>query len=259
MTRLLVCAELVRARYGYREVLSGVSFDLRRGQALGIVGPAGAGKTTMLRLLAGLLAPAGGTLQIDGRAPHLASRRTAVGYFAGDFTLPGSVRADAWGRLATGTVLTVERRPLRALSRGARQMLGLRATLARERLDLVLLDEPWETLDADGSAWLTSTLLTKRDHGASLVLTSEQHHDLVRVCDVFLVMLHQRGVLVHAHQLNPSGIATAADLDAAIEALRTPAPPLRPVAEAVEAGRAPEVQSGLRLDGTDLSPPSQPG
>ena len=36
MTRLLVCAELVRARYGYREVLSGVSFDLRRGQALGI-------------------------------------------------------------------------------------------------------------------------------------------------------------------------------------------------------------------------------
>lgn len=260
MSRLLVSAEAVRVRYGAREVVSGVTFDLRAGQSLGIVGPAGSGKTTILRVLAGLLPVAEGGLRIDGRPSRVASVRTRVGYFAGDFTLPGAVRADAWGRLATADALTRERRPLRALSRGARQLLGLRATLARDQLDLILLDEPWEALDADGCAWLSSTLLAKRDHGAGIVLASERHQELVHVCDVFLFLVHQRGVVLHAHHLNPQGPVSAAQLDARLEALRArPPDPSEGVGAPVEASGAQEVQSMLLVDGPRRPPPAQTG
>lgn len=260
MRPLLVNAESVRARYGAREVLSGVTFDLRGGQSLGVVGPAGSGKTTLLRLLAGLLPVSGGLLRIGGRAPHLAPLRTRLGYFAGDFSLPGSVRADAWGRLATSTSLTREHRPLRTLSRGARQLLGLRATLSRDHLDLILLDEAWDALDADGAAWLSSTLLAKRDHGAGIVLASERHHDLAQVCDLFLLLVHQRGTVVRAHDLNPSGPVSAAQLDAAVETLRQrTTPPEAGGAQLVEAGGVQEVQSGLCADSSVRPPPTQPG
>ena len=220
MNDVLISAREVSARYGRREVFHAVSFHLSANQSLGVIGPNGAGKTTLLRILAGLLTPSEGDLRISGLPPRDAVARISTAYFAGDFTLPGSVRACDWGNLATGDVLTPERRRIRTLSRGTRQMLGLRTVLARPHLGLIILDEPWEALDPDGARWLSSTLAAKRDRGAAVVLSSHHLHDLAGVCDAYLFLVNQRGTVLKAHELSPVGPVTAALLTEMLERLR---------------------------------------
>jgi ABC-2 type transport system ATP-binding protein len=216
----LISARDLAARYGRREVFHGLSFELDAGQSLGVIGPNGAGKTTLLRVIAGLLTASGGELSGADGYPHAAIRTLQTAYFAGDFTLPGAVRARDWGTLGTGNMITPERRRIRTLSRGTRQLLGLRTVLSRPHLDLIVLDEPWEALDHDASRWLTRTLESKRDRGAAVVLASHALQDLAGLCDEYLFLVNCRGSLFKAHELSSAGPVTAALLSAALERLQ---------------------------------------
>ena len=217
------------ARYGAREVFHDVSFELRGGQALGVVGASGAGKTTLLRMLVGLLRPTAGDIRLDGRYPRDAAMRAGSAYFAGEATLPGRVRASAWGTLGTGERVMTEGRRLRTLSRGTRQLLGLRTVLGREPLRFVMLDEPWEGLDPDAARWLSAVLETKRDRGAAVILSSHRLHDLAGVCDLYLVLANHQAMLLPAHEISPVGPVTAAALTAAFDRLRGGAASFRAV------------------------------
>ena len=210
----------VSLRYGRRLVLSGVSFDVGAAQCLGVLGASGSGKTTLLRSLIGCLTPATGEVRIDGLLPRDALTRVGVAYFAGEATLPGFVRASMWGALGAGDTVTADRRPLRALSRGTRQLLGLRTVLGRHPLGLVVLDEPWEGLDTDAATWLTSTLASKRDRGAAVVVSSHRAEDVAGLCDAYLLLLPHQIVLVHAHELGPIGGVTPTVLTRTIDRLR---------------------------------------
>jgi ABC-type multidrug transport system ATPase subunit len=198
--------------YRRREVIEGLTFEVASNQVLGIIGPNGAGKTTVLRALAGLISPSRGDVRVRGMPPRRAAARVNVAYFAGDFTLPGSVRAAHWGNLATGNPITPEQRRIRTLSRGTRQLLGLRTVLARPHLALVVLDEPWEGLDVDGARWLSRTIEAKRDRGATVVLASHDPNDLAGACDLYLFLVNRRGSLFKAHELSSEGPVTAAVL-----------------------------------------------
>jgi ABC-type Mn2+/Zn2+ transport system ATPase subunit len=144
--------------------------------------------------------------------PRRAAERVNIAYFAGDFTLPGSVRACHWGSLATGDRITPERRRIRTLSRGTRQLLGLRTVLSRAHLALIVLDEPWEGLDQDGSRWLSRTIEAKRDRGATVVLSSHDPNDLAGICDAYLFLVNRCGSLFKPHELSPAGTVTSAVL-----------------------------------------------
>jgi ABC-type multidrug transport system ATPase subunit len=151
--------------------------------------------------------------------PRRAVARVNVAYFAGDFTLPGSVRARHWGSLATGNPITPEQRRIRTLSRGTRQLLGLRTVLSRPHLGLVVLDEPWEGLDVDGARWLSRTIEAKRDRGAAVVLASHDPSELAGTCDLYLFLVNRRGSLFKAHELSSTGPVTAAVLANVLERL----------------------------------------
>jgi ABC-2 type transport system ATP-binding protein len=226
VTPLLVVRD-VSARYGRREVFRGVSFALAAGRALGVLGPNGAGKTTLLRLLAGLVTWSGGDVRIGGRAPGEALAHTPIAYFGGEATLPGHVRASRWSALVAGEPVVPEPRPIRTLSRGSRQLLGLRTVLARHPLALVLLDEPWEGLDPDSARWLSRTLETKRDRGAAVVLASHYIQDLAGICDEYLFLVGDRPTLLKAHELTAVGPVTAAVLTDVYDRLRGGPPTLR--------------------------------
>ena len=230
MSDAVVSAREVSARYRRREVFHGLSFELCANQLLGVIGPNGAGKTTLLRVIAGLLPASEGDVRVRGMEPRQAVARLNVAYFAGDFTLPGAVRACDWASLATGDALTPERRRIRTLSRGTRQLLGLRTVLSRPHLGLVVLDEPWEALDVDASRWLSRTLEAKRDRGAAVVLASHDPHDLAGICDLYLFLVNRHGTLFKAHELSAVGPVTPALLAAMLERLQLDATaPLRAV------------------------------
>jgi ABC-2 type transport system ATP-binding protein len=130
------------------------------------------------------------------------------------------VRAVNWGKLGTGEAVTPERRRLRTLSRGTRQLLGLRTVLGREPLSLVVLDEPWEGLDPDAARWLSTIVETKRDRGAAVVLSSHRLHDLAGVCDAYLFLVNQRATWLHAQEISSAGPVTAASLTDVFDRLR---------------------------------------
>jgi ABC-2 type transport system ATP-binding protein len=220
MREMALFVRELSARYGRREVFHDVSFELGSGQALGVVGPNGAGKTTMLRIVAGLIAPASGDVRLDGLLPRDALPRMGFGYFAGESTLPGSVRASAWGTLGNGDPVMVERRRIRALSRGTRQLLGLRTVFGRQHLRLLVLDEPWEGLDPDGARWLSTMIEAKRDRGAAVVLSSHRLHDLAGLCDSYLFLINHRSTVMKAYEISPVGPVTAATLMQVFDRLR---------------------------------------
>ena len=212
MSEGLLAVRDISLHYGRREVIDGLTFEVASNQVLGIIGPNGAGKTTVLRAIAGLIAASRGHVLLRGIPLGRAVSRVNLAYFAGDFTLPGSVRARDWGSLATGNPITPEQRRIRTLSRGTRQLLGLRTVLSRPHLALVVLDEPWEGLDVDGARWLSRTIEAKRDRGAAVVLASHDPNDLAGACDLYLFLVNRRGSLFKAHELSSAGPVTAAVL-----------------------------------------------
>lgn len=197
------------AQYGRREVFRDLTFDLRMGQSLGVLGANGAGKTTLLRMLVGCLSPAVGDVRIGGFRARDAMRRTSVAYFAGAATLPPNVRATAWGTLGSGEAILPDRRRIRALSQGMKQLLGLRTVLSRHPLQMIVLDEPWEGLDAESSRWLDATLESKRDRGAAVVVSSHRVHDLAGFCDEYLFLMPHEAMLMKAHEIARVGPVTA--------------------------------------------------
>ncbi len=220
MTPVLLSVRQVSARYGRREVFRGVSFDVRASHSLGVLGANGAGKTTLLRMLVGGVTPASGDVRIAGLPPRHALSKTGVAYFAGAATLPPSARAAAWGALGNGDRVTADRRPIRVLSHGSRQLLGLRTVLSRQPLQLVVLDEPWEGLDTEGARWLSATLESKRDRGAAIIVSSHRLHDLAGLCDAYLFLMPHQAILLKAHEIARVGPVTAALLTDVFDRVR---------------------------------------
>ena len=225
MTTVVVSVRQASAQYGRREVFRDLSFVVRAGQSLAVLGANGAGKSTLLRMLVGCLTPVRGEVRIGGRPARHALRQTGIAYFAGAATLPPSVRAAAWGTLGNGDAITVDRRRLRVLSHGARQLLGLRTVLSRHPLQLVVLDEPWEGLDPEGARWLSATLESKRDRGAAVVVSSHRLHDLAEMCDAYLFLMPHQAVVLRAHELARGGVVAAEVLSEVFDRLRDRAAP----------------------------------
>jgi ABC-type multidrug transport system ATPase subunit len=113
-----------------------------------------------------------------------------------------------------------DRRPIRALSQGLKQLLGLRTVLSRHPLQLVVLDEPWEGLDSESSRWLNATLELKRDRGAAVVVSSHRLHDLAGLCDDYLFLMPHEARLLKAPEISRVGPVTAALLADTFDRLR---------------------------------------
>jgi ABC-2 type transport system ATP-binding protein len=163
---VLVDLHDVRKRLGATMALDGVSLQIARGEMFGVIGPDGAGKTTMLRLICGLLRPDSGTVRLQGDDPARV-RRTAtavIGYLSQRFSLYGDLSIDEniefFARIHGVTDFHARRtrlleltglQPFRArladrLSGGMKQKLALACTLVHEP-PLLVLDEPTTGVD----------------------------------------------------------------------------------------------------------------
>lgn len=188
--------------------LSNIDLSIREHEFLGIIGPNGGGKTTLLKILLGLLEPQAGTVRVFGAPPHTSRHR--IGYVpqqarvdptvpatALDIVLMGRLKASSWGpsyRRAdldaardalnrTGT-LDLAERPLATLSGGQRQrVLVARALVADAQL--LLLDEPTTGIDPRREEELFDLLARL---GSSMALVMVTH-------DISLALAHAHTVV----------------------------------------------------------------
>ena len=217
-TPVLVAAELAKSfASGKRKVqaLDGVSFAIRPGAVTGLIGPDGAGKTTLMRLAAGLLVPDAGTIQVlglDATRESLAVQAT-LGYMPQRFGLyedlsvqenldlyadlqgvPKNARAERYGELMQMTGLAAFTRRLAGrLSGGMKQKLGLACTLVRAPR-LLLLDEPTVGVDpvSRRELWAIVDRLV-RAQGMSVLLSTAYLDEAERCAEV--ILLHQGKIL----------------------------------------------------------------
>ncbi|HEY3382860.1 MAG TPA: ABC transporter ATP-binding protein [Vicinamibacterales bacterium] len=166
MSDIAVTLDRVSKRFGQIVAVNDVSLEIRRGEMFGLIGPDGAGKTTTIRLICGLLNTDAGRIQVLGHDPvrhHSAVTRTA-GYFSQRFSLYGDLSVDEniaffaeihglshfeerRNRLLDMTQLTPFRQRLaERLSGGMKQKLALACTLVHEP-QIILLDEPTTGVD----------------------------------------------------------------------------------------------------------------
>lgn len=161
---------------GRRLLFADVSFALSAGQAMVVSGPNGVGKSSLLRLAAGLLRPEQGAVTRAGQialadeAPALDPAlplRQALDFWAG---IDGG---DAEAALASVGLDRLEDVPVRMLSTGQRRRATLARTLAA-RAEIWLLDEPANGLDSDAIAMLEALIAAHRVQGGIAVVASHQ-------------------------------------------------------------------------------------
>ena len=195
-TRLELAA--VTKSFGKRQVLNQAWLQLRAGEAVGLIGANGAGKTTLLRIAAGLVRPDSGSVRWS---PMTGDDESRIRYFGGEMTMPAAVPARRWASLFG--VAVDDRRRIGQLSRGSRQLLGLKVLLSGNEADLILLDEPWEGLDPEGSAWLTETVRRWRAADTAILISSHRLYDLDAVCTRYLLLESGRCQAVMDRELRP--------------------------------------------------------
>ena len=194
MTSLLEARGLAK-RFGARTIFSGVDLAFSEREITGLVGANGAGKTTLLRTLLGFVSPSAG--EVARSVPP-----GAVEHFGGAPTLPPQLSARAWVRLVSrGAATCDDPRPIRTLSRGSRQVLGLSTVLARRDAQVFLLDEPWEGLDPDGSRWLSATLRQRRDDRCGVLVSSHRLYDLAGLCGRYAFLAKGRVTVLAAAEI----------------------------------------------------------
>ncbi|WP_166866545.1 ABC transporter ATP-binding protein [Salinibacterium sp. ZJ70] len=208
--------------FGERRAVSDVTFDVARGGAFGLLGPNGSGKTTIIRLLNGLLAPTSGSVEVLGTAmtPANADRlRERIGVQT-DTNLYESLSVDenlrTWGALYGMSSAAIESRIREVLdvlglgerraslvgqlSKGMRQKVAI-ARAVLHTPELLFLDEPTAGLDPEAAADLIDYLRGLiRTGDTTVVLTTHQLHGLETLCDHLGIL--RAGALVTAGEVD---------------------------------------------------------
>ena len=195
-------------RYGSLTALSDVSFAIRPGEILGLIGPNGSGKTTLFECLGGVLPADGGALLREAR-PLSPAERTATIFYLPDGIAPwptetlrwalhfvvgfwrtdgepaaAALRADVVDRLELAPLLDAR---IGALSKGQRKRALLAIGLLTPQ-PILLADEPFDGLDLRQTREVARTLRHYAAAGRTMLLSIHQIADAARVCDRFVLL-----------------------------------------------------------------------
>ncbi|OJW02319.1 MAG: ABC transporter [Microbacterium sp. 67-17] len=204
----------LRKQYGRRTALHGLTLSVTPGTVFGLIGPNGAGKTTTLRMLVDIIRPTSGTARVLGTDPRTggAALRRRIGYVPGEFRMEGRATGrrlldfytSVSGPVSPGRIdHLAERlscdlsRPVRTLSKGNKQKLGLIQAFMHEP-PLLILDEPTSGLDPLMQREFLGLVHEARQNGQTVLLSSHVLSEIQQAADEVAVLSQGRIVAAGA-------------------------------------------------------------
>src|SRR5512133_3065529 len=199
-------------KFGTTTALEGISFSVNESEVFGIIGPDGAGKTTLFRIITTLLLPDTGEISVLGKDCRTGYRelRKEIGYMPGRFSLYqdlsveenlhfyatvfGTTVKENYSLIADiySQIEPFKKRLAGKLSGGMKQKLALSCALIHKP-DLLVLDEPTTGVDAVSRSEFWTMLSRLKDHGITIIVSTPYMDEAMR-CD--RVALIQNGIIL---------------------------------------------------------------
>ena len=167
----LVYLDHVTKNYGHEVALMDVSLNIQPGRIIGLLGPNGSGKTTIIKLINGLLQPSLGNIYIHGQLPSPASKKV-VSYLH-----------------------LQPNQKLNSLSKGNKEKVQLILVMSREA-DLYVLDEPIGGVDPAARDYILRTIIQNRRPNSSVLISTHLIADIEQVLDE-AIFINQGRILLH--------------------------------------------------------------
>ena len=205
----LVYLDHVTKNYGHEVALMDVSLNIQPGRIIGLLGPNGSGKTTIIKLINGLLQPSLGNIYIHGQLPSPASKKIvsylpdttylnenmkivdAINYFQ-DFYADFNVQRAY--QLLNDLHLHPNQK-LNSLSKGNKEKVQLILVMSREA-DLYVLDEPIGGVDPAARDYILRTIIQNRRPNSSVLISTHLIADIEQVLDE-AIFINQGRILLH--------------------------------------------------------------
>ena len=205
----LVYLDHVTKNYGHEVPLMDVSLNIQPGRIIGLLGPNGSGKTTIIKLINGLLQPSLGNIYIHGQLPSPASKKVvsylpdttylnenikisdAISYFQ-DFYSDFNVQRAY--QLLNDLHLNPNQK-LNSLSKGNKEKVQLILVMSREA-DLYVLDEPIGGVDPAARDYILRTIIQNRRPNSSVLISTHLIADIEQVLDE-AIFINQGRILLH--------------------------------------------------------------
>ena len=208
-TPTLSCRNLYKSYLPGCFVLNDFSLECAPGKIIGLLGPNGCGKSTLIKLICGILSPDRGEILICGE-PRSEGTNARVSY------LPERTYFDSWMRvneliayfadfyedfdvdMARGLLRDLgiaENARLRTLSKGTKEKVQLVMVMSR-RARLYLLDEPIAGVDPAARDYILQTIITNYNKDATVIITTHLIRDIEPVLDEFIFMSHGGKILL---------------------------------------------------------------
>lgn len=201
---LFECRDLVK-HFGNIKALDGVSFSIERGKIVGLLGPNGSGKTTIMKIANGLLTPTSGNVIIDGKTPSPSTKKI-VSYLPERTYIPDSMSvrqllnffSDFYTDFSRETALTMmnslgiqETQEIKQMSKGTREKVQLIMVMSRKAL-LFLLDEPIGGVDPATRDYIIRTIIGNYNKEASIIISTHLISEVENILDDVLFRTKER-------------------------------------------------------------------
>lgn len=201
MSETLLKVRDLKKSYGAHTVLKGVSYDIEQGKIVGLLGPNGCGKTSMIKSIVGLINDYEGKILINGKAPGVESKKIIAylpekNYLPSWMTPKGAINymADFYDNFDKEKALEMADRfglppkqKIKTMSKGQQEKLQLLLVMSR-KADLYILDEPLGGVDLVSREFILDTILKNHAENSTILLSTHLIYDIEKVLDRVLMI-----------------------------------------------------------------------
>ena len=196
MSEALLKVRNLKKSYGNHQVLHGVSFDVPKGSIVGLLGPNGCGKSSMIKIIVGLINDDEGEVLINGQKPGVESKKVVAylperNYLAPWMTPKQAINymADFYKNFDKAKALEMVqtfdldlKQKIKTMSKGQQEKLQLVLVMCR-KADIYILDEPLGGVDVVSRDFILDTILKNQAQDSTILLSTHLIYDIEKILD----------------------------------------------------------------------------